>query len=183
MLQHQALGRGSPHSRFPTLGHLQKQLRVWKREESSPPKHQETLYALLQPSRGFPGARRVPNRSFPPYRGRIAQKLLQESHDCSISASPSSTPCSPLLPTLHRGLTTARGKTARQQSVSSYLCSWPQQVTPAEGSALLCTLCQCWQAPRPRFLFQKRGKNLPVGFMGEARQLGRGQTRGHLPPP
>lgn len=54
----------------------------------------------------------------------MAQKGLQESHDCSISASPSSTPCSLLLPTLHRGLTTtrenqqARGKPVRQEKTS-----------------------------------------------------------------
>lgn len=41
---------GSPGSCFPTLGHLQKQLRVWKREESAPPKHQETASPCTLPS-------------------------------------------------------------------------------------------------------------------------------------
>lgn len=100
--------KGSPGGCFPTPGHLQKQLTVWKREESPPPKHQETASpcTLLSHPEVFQEPAEFP--SCPPYRGRIAQKGLQESHDCSISASPSSTPCSPLLPTLHRGLTTAR---------------------------------------------------------------------------
>lgn len=110
----------------------------------------------------------------------MAQKGLEESHDCSISASPSSIPCSLLLPTLRRGLTTAREnqqgreKPAGHGKTSKAAVSKPLPVFLASaghscrGSALLCTLCQRWQAPKLSFLFQKRGKNLPIRFVSWA---------------
>lgn len=175
---------------FPTLGH--KQLRVWKREESPPPKHQETASPctllshpeVLQEPAEFPTEPALPTEAEWPKKG------LQESHDCTISASPSSTPCSPLLPTLHRGLTTAR---ENQQGSSQ------QAPTCVPGlSRSLLQRAQPCSAPsvstvstEAKLPFSKEGKKPPRSFlfcfMGgpnpAALQLGMGQTRGHLPPP